>query len=487
MDTNGQLRVLEAMDRLSAGLPVTVLAELPLHWPVSAALLADPDGVVSSREDLLVEVLNSAPQATIQSPVVQAIIDAEFAGMTDIERTDVLESELLGPILRDRLATKSLETYLNGGWAKGDDPPRFVNDSSAVRELFAVALPRALLQAEWTAGASDDAVLAAARLLSFVTVHLGLDGQDPALERAKTAIRRALETVSLDEASIRRLHSDLWPTSVQTSIAAGPPDVASHPKSAPDVPESTSDPEPVSNPAVEDPPVSGKPTESLAGGGWRTLDPDMVAALAELRREARGNSARGAAIDDALLVAAGLRAVPLRGVPHGLTGQRRLAESLLHGPVPELRDAAIGWLVAYWALTDIHRMPIEGTPLTFVAAVKDNDRVALDALARFFLEVPDDLMARALYLVLMRDVHNTGGKIFSIGIPGSLRLGRKACLEAWTRMPEERRQRVLGLAADDLERLRLEFPQVASRLNEFMQHVELVPARPERTGRRRKG
>ena len=491
LDDASLVRVLVLMDELVAGMPVREVPELPLHWALSMSLLADPQAVVSSREELRDECLCRVSRATLATHLVRPIVDEAISQMPEQEKIKLSSHEVWGPILEEQTELEAIESYLSGGWQRGEPAPKSSVDSSLVRRAAEGRLSELLRLATLDAAGTPEQVLAAARAVHTILKH-GVEGAaSPKVAEAAAILRGRLAEHSFNDDDVWWLHSDLLPErrAQERTGSAGLPETQRASPSIAGRGAETFPPVVMAKPISSTAPSHGQPRDHLTNNSWRTLPADQMAALGQLREEAVHDPARQHAVDDCLLVAAGMRVVPLRGVTEHLAEDRQRAETLLRdeGASPGESRAVIGWLAAYWTLLDILAGP-ERVPDWFVETIRANTDVVMSAVARFLFELPDVRMARALFVAIFRDIHGGVGPILAVMLPKGERLGLRVCLDAWERMSGERRQAILAIAAPDLDLLERKFPgKVGPRLQAFKEQLDPVPDEPAhhrlRTGR----
>lgn len=493
------MRVLERMDELALGMPTGEMLEMPLHWALSTSLLGDSQAVVSSREELLAECLRLMNRTTLSLPAVKPIVEEALSQISSAkDRASFAEDEIWGPMLQERAQVESIESYLSGGWRRGEAAPRPAVDSSLVRRASEGRVPELLRLATLDAAGTPEQLLAASRAVSTVVHHVVQGNADPDVAQAVATLKAQLARHHFAQDDLWPLHPDLLPESGPVSAppvrlasaASRMGAVPSRGTSAPTLPPNVM-PEPKR-------PLVAPPAQPVAEAGvaWRTPPEDLIDTLVQLREAAGEDAARGYALDDSLLVTLGLRAVPLLGLTEHLEEDRKRADALLR---PEARvgsddtgrgvtRAVIGWLASYWTLVLILDHPAGPPPLALRGIIKEHSRAATSAIARLLLELPDAEVARALCWALSRDIDGRGGSVFTIDPAEGPWLGLRACQDALGRMPLERRESIWSLATPDLEKLRQDFSdELEPRLQSFKENTQSVSDDPNRRTLRRGG
>src|SRR5665647_2013088 len=134
LDREHALAVLSDTERLGNQFPSgpDALAAVPMHWPLSVAMMIDEQSVIMPREDKIQEILGSTPTELLDLPECTSLLD-ELISSLDAKR------------LRKFLATNS--------------------DKAALRKL---ATDRAVARADAMSGRGSDDVMEAARIVSLL-------------------------------------------------------------------------------------------------------------------------------------------------------------------------------------------------------------------------------------------------------------------------------------------------------------------------------
>jgi hypothetical protein len=441
------MSVLTGIDEMTSGVGEAQLAGLPLHWVLSMSLLTDGDAVVSAREDLFVACIGPV-DAPLDAPRVRAYVDAELATMTAEDRAKVAGLE--SPERQGEIG--AVREYLMHGWELGGDPPQISLPTEAfagvVSSLDGV-LPR-LIDA-----AAGPGVLQAAKaytLLAKLVPDPAANGLAPVAERLRAGI-----------AADRLPGDQLWRLA----------------------------PELLTEPAADvSAPVPAVTTVVSPEGG--VLPDDLVAALSTLLTEAVGRPARRVALADALLVAAGLRVVPVRGPGTTLDRDAEVADEMARdaGQSVPLRQAATSWLGAYWALCEAMDPSALETPswlVDLLSSDAESCRLVVEAVARLLLECQTDVAARILDRSMFLEGNAYSGGVLGQRVTG-MRLGMRACVAAAKALDPEARRRIAEDPAVATGRARAaNAPRAGTLLEVFLQPDDGVPPEETRASRRRTG
>jgi hypothetical protein len=498
LEQDHTLRVLAEVDRLTAVMLPADARALPLHWPLSMALLTDGKAAISERDEVIAECLSLGPASILESGVVQPLLE-ELLASADSELLSRLASEPGGaPAVKDAASIALASAYLADGWRSGAQPPTLSRTGlEKVRAASVRAIDRAIAQAEVDASGSPEQLLNAARVLTFL-VSNALD-PFPLSDDVPSSVASVVELIKdrnadLPQSELFRLDPSLVrPQSRFVTHVTAPavPSVVAHA---------------VEQPREPRPPAQVRGSVQPARPARATAD--AASGIADLLRDAEPGSERAKAIAECLLLAEGYGsrdhvsimrldndrnaalAVASLLVAERPAGMKDLEDGKaradavwglahLHG---SLKSSVGGWLAVYWANVD--EGSTEVPPGDLLEEIKRNPVPAVQAIADFITGSNPGIAGRLIARAGLARVHPRQQLVLSVAAAGNgLALGWRAVQEAAKAMSQAQFDEVLRQARLDLLDKDPSFvATIESWVAELREVTKQAPAR-SRTGR----